>query len=148
MKGRTFLIWGGVFLAMFTAALWYTQFHAYYREMPAETVVMGVYPVSEWTGIDATSSPLKKRVCLRVSEETAQRIHDEQFELNGAEPLVAPGWFECFDARQIARDLEAGVAQFYLIGPSESEGVDEFLALYPDGRGYIWPQLQARYRAQ
>lgn len=148
MKGRNLLIGGGVLLAIFTAGLWYTQFHAYYHELPPEDTVMGKYPVVEWAGIDASSSPLKKRVCLRVSPEVTQQITDDEYELNGGEPLVAPGWFECFDARQIARDLESRQARLYMIGPSGSEGVDEFMALYADGRGYIWPQLQDRFKDQ
>lgn len=148
MKGRFLLVPAGLMLAAFTAALVYFQFYAFYDELEEQPLdVMGtVYPVSAWNGIDAFSSPLKKRVCLSVSAETVARIAAEQSVAEDAEPLVAPDWFECFDARQISRDIDAGRAKTYLMGGSDFDGVDEYLALYPDGRGYVWRQLKPEFR--
>lgn len=147
MSGRTLLLGGLGFLVVFTAALWYTQFYAFYQDLPRQplTVMGQQYPVVDWQGIDATSSPLKKRVCLSVTPETAQKIADEHYELAGGTPLVAPGWFECFDARRIAGDLEAHRAQLYMVHPGVFDGVDEYVALYPDGTAFIWRQLQPEY---
>lgn len=148
MTGRTLLIGGGIFLAVFTAALWYFQTYAFYEELPPETTVLGQYPVERWDGIDASTSPLKKRVCLTVSAQTARRIMDDEVALSGGEPLVAPSWFECFDAEAIARDLEAQAARLYMIRTSVFDGVDEYLAVYPDGRAYIWRELQPEFKNQ
>jgi len=149
MTGRALFIGFLVALAVFTAALWYFQTYAFYEDIDApEGGLMGRYPVETWAGIDATSSPLKKRVCLTVTPETAQKIADDEFELTGGEPLVAPYWFDCFDAAALAADLAAGRAQLYSLGQEVAEGVDEYLALYADGRGFIWRQLDPRFRTQ
>ena len=149
MRGRTLMIATGLGLAAFTAALWYFQTYAYYRDLPLDPDRLGAeYPIETWRGIDASSSPLKLRVCLTVSEETAIRFRDDQFELAGGEPLVAPGWFDCFDAKAIARDLQSHQADLYSLGPSGFDGIDEMLALYPDGRGYIWRQLDPAFTTQ
>ena len=150
MTGRTLLIGGGVFLAIFTAALWYFQTYAFYRDYPQRPlIIQGIeYPVTGWEGTDAGSSPLKMRVCLTVTTETARKIQDDQYEQAGAEPLVAPRWFECFDARQISRDIEAGKAQVYAPGTSPFADVHDYMALYPDGRGYLWRQLDPKFSTQ
>ena len=148
MRGRKLLIPAGLALAAFTGALIWFQFYAFYDDLPPEPlVIQGIeYPSTGWQGIDAISSPLKKRVCLTLSPETAAAIEADQFELVDGEPLVAPKWFDCFDAKQIHRDLEAKVARLYMIGSSDFDGVDEMLALYPDGRAFIWRQLQPKFR--
>ena len=148
MTGRTLLIGAGVFLVLFTAALWYFQTYAFYEDLPPEPTVLGQYPVQSWEGIDAATSPLKKRVCLTVTPEVAQQIADDTSELTGGEPLVAPSWFDCFDAETIARDLEAGKATLHMVATSVFDGVDEYLALYPDGRAYIWRELQPEFKNQ
>ena len=150
MRGRFLLLAGGGALAIFTGLLWYFQFYAFYEDLAEQPLVIGgtSYPVEHWQGIDASSSPLKRRVCLQVSEPVAGQISAEQTALAEAEPLVAPDWFECFNAKQIARDLEAGKAQAFALGASGFEGLDDVFALYPDGRGYLWRQLQERYRNQ
>lgn len=148
MRGRFLLLPAGLALAAFTGILVYFQFYAFYGELEQEplTIMGAEYPVTGWQGIDASSSPLKKRVCLTLTPDTAKAIADDQFELVNGEPLVAPDWFECFDAKQIARDLEARRAQLYMIGSSDFQGVEEMLALYPDGRGFMWRQLKPEFR--
>jgi hypothetical protein len=63
-----------------------------------------------------------------------------------AAPLNAPFWFRCFDARAIGEDLEAGRAEAVALARDEPEGFDLMLAVYPDGRAYLWRQLGERYR--
>jgi hypothetical protein len=58
-------------------------------------------------------------------------------------PLVAPGWFDCFDAAAIGADLAAGRAAAVLGEANVTYGIDRVLALYPDGRGYAWHQINA-----
>lgn len=147
MTGRTLMIVGGVVLATFTLALWYFQFHAFYEDLPQEPlIIQGTeYPVETWLGTDASSSPLKRRVCVTFSPETLTRIEGDQVALEQAEPLVAPDWFDCFDAKQITRDIAAGKASAYLMGASGFDDVDSYITIYPDGRGYIWRQLDPRF---
>lgn len=148
MQGRTLILGGLVFAAVFGGMLWYFQTRGFYRELPPEPLVIGgkTYAVAMWKGIDATSSPLKRRLCLRVSAETVARIGSEQPARTDGVPLTAPGWFDCFDARRIHMDLVAGRAALYLAGASPFKGVDDYVAVYPDGRAYLWRQLQPIYR--
>ena len=150
MPGRPLIIAFLLGLVVFAGALWFFQTHAYYRDLPRQKLVIGgkTYPVADWTGTHATSSPLKLRACLTVAPETAAAVAADQPAARGAEPLVAPGWFECFDAKAITRDLEAGAARAYALGPTGAEGIDAWLALYPDGRAYKWHQLNPRYANQ
>ena len=59
-----------------------------------------------------------------------------------AEPLVAPGWFDCFDAVKIGRALETGEAIAFLSEATIHPDVDRVVAVFPDGRAYAWHQLQ------
>lgn len=143
------LLAGGLvaFALIFGAALWYFQVYAFYDDLAPEPLAFGdtTYEVTGWQGIDAASSPLKRRVCLTVSPETARRIADDQPETDTATPLVAPYWFDCFDAGQLTADLATGHAAGYRIGPSEFDGVNDYLALYEDGRAYLWRQVDEKY---
>ena len=75
---------------------------------------------------------------VKASAMTAQETYMAMFE---ADPLVAPGWFECFDAERIAQDLGAGRARAILAEFNEPYGFDRIVASYPDGRAYQWRQI-------
>jgi hypothetical protein len=60
-------------------------------------------------------------------------------------PLIAPFWFNCFDAELIARDLSSNKAVAFLSKKEEFDGIDKVLALYPDGTGFQWRQLNEKY---
>lgn len=147
MNGRTVLVIGGVLLLLFTAGLWYTQFHAFYYDLQREPLVIGgvEYPVETWVGTDASSSPLKRRVCLTLRGDVAEQILGAHPVLDDAEPLVAPDWFDCFDAGRIDRDIASGAAKVIKMGPSGFDGVDNYIALYPGGEGYVWRQILPDY---
>ncbi len=138
-----------IFALLFGAALWYFQTRAYYRTLPPEAVQIGVLdvdgmpialPVTEVRAIDATTSPLKFRACFRV-DAPPPYLPPDLPGYDRAEPLVAPGWFSCFDAESIARDLAAGRATAFLGAREIASGADRVLAIYPDGRGFAWHQL-------
>jgi hypothetical protein len=57
-----------------------------------------------------------------------------------ATPLIAPDWFDCFDAPAIGAALEAGEAQAILSQPEVRPGADRVIAVFPDGRAYAWHQ--------
>lgn len=140
MKG-SWLIGGMlVFTTIFAMALYYFQVYAWYEEVNDVTEVTAygdAFPVSDYRGIDADTSPLKLRACFTV---------DWVFEPNRelaqiAEPLKAPGWFDCFDAGAITRDLRAGNAAAILAASQEPYGFDRYITQYEDGRAYMWRQL-------
>ena len=140
MRGRTLMIAMLVFAALFGAVLWYFQTYAFYGEIGAESVEIAgkEYPVRDYRGIDAVTSPLKHRACYLVSDNI------DAPPAENATPLVAPGWFDCFDAEAIAKALEGGVAQAYLAQENEVDGFDRIVAVYPDGRAYEWRQLSEK----
>lgn len=57
-----------------------------------------------------------------------------------AAPAGAPGWFGCFDAAQLGADLQTGAAVAFLSEHNLHPGVDRVVAIYPDGRAYVWQQ--------
>ena len=136
MSGR--LLAGGLvlFALLFGVALWWFQTYGFYQETArSEVMIAGAaIPVAEYRGIDADTSPLKLRSCFR-----AERIEGPAPE--GPDPLVAPGWFDCFDAETLAKDIEAGAARAILAEFNAPYGFDRIVAQYPDGRAYQWRQI-------
>lgn len=145
MNGR---LLGVILLACGLAAgalLYYQQIFAYYDRLDPERVdiritrgsLSGSIEANNLTAIDAESSPIRFRACFRASGSVtvgATRYPDP-------EPLNAPFWFSCFDAAEIGADLEAGAARAFLGQENIIYGVDRVLAIYPDGRGYAWHQI-------
>jgi hypothetical protein len=133
------------FVALFAAALWWFQVYAYYERasgVGALRVAGAVAPIAAYDGIDAATSPLKLRGCFRADPAAFAAAPPAP----EATPLVAPFWFRCFDARAIGEDLAAGRASAYALETDRPPGFDLMVALYPDGRGYLWRQLNERYR--
>ncbi len=143
MRGRTFILGLLGFTAVFAVALWWFQTRAWYETEDglAEIAVAGMrVPVSDYRGITGPS-PLKLRGCFRVDPARIIAPLAED-----ATPLVAPGWFDCFDAGALTGDIAAGRAVAYLAAANDPKDYETILALYPDGRGYLWRQLNARFR--
>jgi hypothetical protein len=138
MSGRILIIGFLTFVVVFAAALWYFQTRAYYEEISADSVEIAgqSYPVSDWRGIDAPTSPIKLRACFRLAEAPDAPVAED------AAPLVAPDWFECFDAEALQRALENGEATAYLAARDEFGAANRIVARFPDGRAYMWRQLK------
>ncbi|MEM8980454.1 MAG: DUF6446 family protein, partial [Pseudomonadota bacterium] len=96
----------------------------------------------DFQGIDATSSPMRYRASLTTSQSLAQMTESYVLSDN-PEPREAPGWFDCFDAGQIGADLEIGDALAFLSVENVIYGIDRVIAVYPDGRGYAWHEINA-----
>jgi hypothetical protein len=137
--------------ALAGAFLWYTAERAFYDPVafqpgaeirlvplvsgqPEPIVVTGI------EGIDAESSPIKFRACFSTPLTLATLTETYQG-YEGAEPLVAPRGFDCFDAEAIGRALETGEALAFLSEPDIHPGVDRVVAVFGDGRAYAWQQL-------
>ncbi|WP_245848318.1 DUF6446 family protein [Actibacterium ureilyticum] len=152
MTGK--LLAGGIvlFALIFGIGVYYTQVYAYYERVsdtapqahvmltsvvsgaPEEVIADG------FEGIDAESSPIRFRACFTTPMSLAMLsetyvIHDDPV------PLIAPGWFDCFDAKTIGAALESGEALGFLGQENITYGVDRVVAVFPDGRGYAWNQL-------
>jgi len=136
------------------AGLYYLQVYHFYSEVPAGGVAMTLVPLGGTEGeaievldmraIDATSSPIRFRACFEVAGDPA--ILTATFEsYPDAEPLTAPGWFDCFDAAAIGSALEDGRAQAFLGHREIATGVDRVVAVFDDGRAFAWHQLNETF---
>ena len=139
-----------VLAAVFGGAMYYLQVYAYYEDVVAAqgditlTVADGdpiTLPFSDFTGIDAISSPLRYRACLSTDIDTATLA--AAIPLPFAEPRISPRWFDCFDAPQIGADLREGLATAYMGTANLQYGIDRVIAVYPDGRAYLWHEINA-----
>ncbi|WP_294611165.1 DUF6446 family protein [Roseovarius sp.] len=132
-------------------AMYYLQVYHFYEEV-AMTGTDDVQLTSLVTGeaepvlydgfqaIDADSSPIRYRACFTTTMSNA--MLSETYEIyETAEPLTAPGWFECYDAKAIGHALEEGRALAFLGQRDISYGVDRVVAITDDGRGYVWHQI-------
>ena len=141
-KSFIFLFLGGV--VVFTAALFYFQNYAYYESVEIrQNFLLGNkrYEISNYQGIDSESSALKLRECFVI--DRIDNINLPKYD--NPTPLTAPFWFKCFNAEKITKDLEAGKASAFLSKMEEFDGIDNVIAVYPDGKSYRWRQLNAKY---
>jgi len=86
------------------------------------------------------SGALSFRACFTTPRSIATLT--ETFVIaDDAEPLTSPRWFDCYDAREVGRALETGDAVAFKGAENISYGVDRMVAVFPDGRGFVWHQL-------
>ena len=133
------------------ALMYYLQVYDFYDEVAATgegdvqlTSVNTGEPepilATGFQGIDADSSPLRYRACFETS--TSQALLTETYELyDDPVPLVAPEWFDCYDAVEIGEALETGDALGFLGTGNITYGLDRVVAIFPDGRGFVWHQM-------
>lgn len=127
------------------AGMWYAQEYGYYDRIDADgpdariavTTPAGTrdLTLTDFEGIDADSSPLRWRACAVADDLPADALP-----FDDPTPLIAPRWFDCFDAQQIGADLESGAARAVLSMAEIRPDVDRVLAVYPDGRVFGWHQ--------
>ncbi|WP_377507112.1 DUF6446 family protein [Octadecabacter sp. R77987] len=134
-------------------AMYYLQVYAYYDKVTTEDVgeVQLVSVISgqsepilfeNFKAIDSDSSPIRFRACFDTPLSQAM-LTETYTILPQAEPLVAPSWFDCFDAREIGEALESGDAIAFMGVENISYGIDRIVAIMPDGRGFSWHQINA-----
>ena len=132
------------------AAMYYLQVYAFYEEITAsddDVVLTSLFsgepePIlfDKFAGIDSDSSPIRYRACFETP--TSLALMTETYVIvDEAEPLVAPGWFDCFDAEAIGAEISAGTALTFLAQKNIHFGVDRVVAITEDGRGYVWHEL-------
>ena len=102
------------------------------------------WAVTNYRGIDGSSSPLKLRGCFDFELPYAY----DPTHAAAATPLVAPRWFDCFDAVQLQEDIRSGEASVLISNENEPFGFTTYIAHYPDARGYLWRQINACGKAQ
>ncbi|MDO5621319.1 MAG: DUF6446 family protein [Paracoccus sp. (in: a-proteobacteria)] len=134
--------------ALTAAAVWYLQVYGFYEDVTelhdtqAITLTLpdgqsAPLPITDFRGIDATSSPLRYRACFAVDVAQAEAAAP----YDAPTPLNGPNWFKCYSARALTADLASGAAHAYLAQRDIRPGVDRVIAVYPDGRAFAWHQL-------
>lgn len=144
------------------AALYYLQVYAYYEPVqisddPAmqdttqirltSLVTDAPEPilVDNFQGIDANSSPLRFRACFTTPQSQAM-LTETYVTVAKPVPLTGPKWFGCYDAVTVGEALETGEAIAFLGEKDIHDGVDRIIAVFPDGRAYVWHQLNEKYQ--
>ncbi len=133
------------------AVLYYTQVYAYYYDVTAsgtddvrltgrDTGLPETILYEDFRAIDADSSPIRYRACF-TTPSTLDQLRNTYAVYPGAEPRVAPGWFDCFDAAAIGEDLAAGRAVAFTGERNITYGIDRVVAITQDGRGYVWHEI-------
>ena len=139
MSGKYVVVGLVGFTFVFAMAFWWFQEHAFYEETVADTAEVMIddvaYPVTNWRGITSTSSPLKMRACfvLRTTIDVPPST--------APTPLVAPGWFKCFNAQYITESLASEYGKAYVAERNDPPGFDRIVATFPGGNTYMWRQL-------
>jgi hypothetical protein len=132
-------------------AVYYLQEYAFYEPVTFQpgaeillTTIEGGTPepilAEGITGIDADSSPLRFRACF-TTPMTHAMLSETYVSYPAATPLVAPRWFDCFDATEIGEALVRGEALAFLSEADIHPDVDRVVAVFPDGRAFAWHQL-------
>ncbi len=149
------IVGGGIVViaAIAGVAMYWLQEYAYYTEVVfrkgAEirlTLIDGGQAepilVEGIKGIDADSSPLRFRACFTTPLSLAMLTETYKV-YEGAEPLIAPTWFDCFDAAAIGAALVKGEAVAFLSEAGIASDIDRIVAVFPDGRAYAWHQISS-----
>lgn len=151
MTGKILALFLVLAAAIAGGSLYYLQVYAYYDEVTEEkaggvTLVANAIgkPVKivygDFQAIDSDSSPLRFRACFSVKNSIGMltenfRVYDNPV------PNMAPGWFDCFDAKALGAALEEGTAVAFLGDENVRYGFDRVVAVMPDGRGFAWHQI-------
>lgn len=158
MRGRPLMIGLFAVTVIFTAALWWFQTRAYYEQSEGADAIdiAGLsIPVTGYSQIDAATSPLKLRACFELSDAAdLVRASEASAPLTQAalaagvtlDPLVAPDWFDCFDAEALTALAGTEGARTMVAERNAPEGFDRVALILPDGRGWLWRQLNETYR--
>ncbi|MAC73585.1 MAG: histidine kinase [Rhodobacteraceae bacterium] len=132
-------------------AMYYLQVYAYYSTVvpngstdvvlkPLDGSVAQAIAYIDYKAIDSNSSPIRYRACF-TAENTADELKALYVTIKDAEPLVAPGWFDCFDAKEIGAAIESQSATSFLSIENVSYGIDRIVSVLDDGRGYAWNKI-------
>lgn len=150
MTGRLLILLMLVSALAVGGGIWYAQVYAFYSEPSLEeaggvvltdaaTGEVREIPVEFFQAIDSDSSPIRFRACFDLGERVDDLDWAAPYE--GAQPLVAPGWFDCFDAGSLDAALTDGGATPYLGVKDIQYGIDRIVAVAPDGKGWMWHQI-------
>ena len=132
------------FTILFGILLYYFQVFAFYKKVENLSHIEAagiVIPVNGYIGIDSETSGLKLRGCFTANPELFETLP----KLLKSTPLSAPFWFDCFDNQKLQEDIDGGSLDVFMAKENEKDGIDRVVAIYPNGEGFQWRQLNAKY---
>ncbi len=132
-------------------SMYYLQVYGFYYDvepkpgqdvvlLPSDGSVAEAIEYRNFRAIDADSSPIRYRACFET-DLTPEQLTATYTQVEEAEPLNAPGWFDCYDAVSLADELNDGYARAFISTKNVHFGVDRIVAVTKDGRGYVWHAL-------
>ncbi|MEE2774371.1 MAG: DUF6446 family protein [Pseudomonadota bacterium] len=145
MSGKIFVISSGLFTFAFACCLYYFQVFAYYEESePLSYLMVGTrtIPVTNYRGIDSSSSGLKLRGCFEVNPSDFVGLPKPE----KATPLSAPFWFRCFDHKILQNAIDNEKVNVYLLVKNEKDGIDRIAAVFDSGKAFQWRQLNTKFQ--
>lgn len=149
--GKILIVFMFLSAALVGGAVYYFQVYGFYEEVRGAEVenvqltaidsgMPETIPFENFKGIDANSSPLRYRACFTTPQ--SRTVLTETYVIHeDAEPLNAPGWFDCFDAQIIGEALESGTMIGFLGEANIVYGFDRVVAIDAAGNGFVWHQL-------
>ena len=149
MNGKVVVSGIAAITALAGAAMYYLQVHAYFEpvEDTGASVQLTTYagtvePVlyGDFEAIDAESSPLRYRACFTTDMSLALLTETYEIYERPTAPVTA-GWFDCFDAAALDAALSDGSATAFLSQGHIEYGIDRIAAVFDDGRGMVWHQI-------
>lgn len=155
MTGKHVVALIGLTSVVAGAVMYYLQVYYYYEDVSAEIAEIRLtraatgqpapIPARDIRAIDADSSPLRFRACFTTPlSQTA--LAADFLAYDGPTPLTGPGWFDCYDAVAVGQALERGEAMAFLSRRDIRDGVDRVVAVFDDGRAFVWHQLNEKYQ--
>ncbi|WP_332872522.1 DUF6446 family protein [Pontibaca salina] len=151
MTGKSLALILALCAAIAGGAMYYLQVYGFYYpvdDAPEQGVTLALrdsdtattIDFEDFEAIDADSSPIRYRACFTTAADPVE-LAQTHVTLTDMVPRNAPGWFDCFDAAALTREIEAGTATVFLGTKNIAYGVDRVIAITDQGRGYIWHDL-------
>jgi hypothetical protein len=138
MSGKAIVLGLALIAAAMAGGLWFAQEYAYWREVDDVARLRigdAEVAVSDYRGIEGESSPLRMRGCFTVDPAALDAPPAPD-----ATPLIAPSWFDCFDAAVIGAALNVGDARA-VVAETAPPGFRRIVAVFPDGRAFQWREV-------
>ena len=145
MSGRRLVLGFLAFLAVFAAALVWFQLFAYYERQTG----VGALAIA---GAGGARRRLRRHRRRHLAAEAPRLLPHRPRRRRRPRPgdrrrrrSTPPSGSAASPPARLTRDLAAGAATAYRIAHDQPPGFDLMLAVYPDGRGYLWRQLNAKF---
>ena len=151
MNGKTIVIFLILVPIVSGSIMYYLQVYAYYSVVSSDGVsdvmltrktdgTVEAITYSDFRGIDSGSSPIRYRACFKVPESIEQ-LKERYVVVDDVEPLVAPAWFDCFQAKNLGQKISEGLAVSFMSVENIVFGIDRIVTVLPGGDAFSWTKI-------